>query len=287
MFRHILCPVDFSANAEPAIEHAIAWAEGRACSLELLHVLPHAVYAMPELTSLTAELDAQLLADLEAKMAAQLARVRTRVPGAEGRVVRGEPAPTIVAHARAVGADLIVLATDGHGALARAVLGSVADRVLRTSPAPVLLVPKEGRPVSRLPKGIVAPTDFSRPSRGAIERARAMADELGAHVDVVHSYDVPRFVERDPATRERFRAAMAEEMREENAELAGHANLTLHAREGSPAAAIVALGEERAADLVVIAATGRGLLSSLLLGGVTERLARTSPIPVLVVRPPV
>ena len=287
MFEHILCPIDFSQIGERAIEHAVTWAERDGAELELLHVVAPPMYVGPELAMMSLDLDATVFRELEARMAQRLKIVQARVRQATGRVVRGLPPAEIVARAMATHADLVVMGTNGAGSFARAFLGSVADRVLRTSPVPVLLVPHEGRTVSVVPKQIVTPTDFSSSARAAVKHALALADELGASLDVVHAYEVPAFVERNAAVAQSLRAAMAAEIRDEHPELAAHANVRTRALEGASAASIVRMVEDARADLIVMSSTGRGFVSALLLGGVTDRVIRTSHVPVLVTRPSV
>lgn len=65
--------------------------------------------------------------------------------GADSRLLDGEPAPAIVGLALRVAAALLVMSTHGRSGLGRWVYGSVAERVLRASVAPVLLVPALAR----------------------------------------------------------------------------------------------------------------------------------------------
>lgn len=70
----------------------------------------------------------------------QVARLAAAGVPAEGRVASGEPAPSIVAVARELSADLIVMATHGHREMRHVIMGSVTEDVVRTGPVPVLLV---------------------------------------------------------------------------------------------------------------------------------------------------
>lgn len=283
MFRKILCATDFSPRSKPAVEQAARWAELCHAQLELLHVLEPVLFTTPEIAATYAEIEASNLRDLEARIAAEAFDLRARVPGTSGRARLGPPAREILAHVEETKPDLVVLGTDGRGAIARAVLGSVADRLLRTCPAPVLLVPCESRGTG-VPKRIVVPTDFSPTARGAVTRAVEIADALGGSVTVVHAYQVPAFVERDSGLAKNLRTAMALEVDAEHPDVVAHTNVSTKAREGAAAKVIMATIEDERADLVVMSSTGRGLLSSLLLGGVTDRVVRTSRVPVLVTR---
>jgi len=284
MFQKILCATDFSPHSKPAVEQAVRWAELGHARLELLHVLEPTLFTAPELAPLYAEIEAASVRDVEARIAGQARELSARVPGASGRVRLGMPAREILAHVEETKPDLVVVGTDGHGAIARAVIGSVADRILRTCSVPVLVVPSDARAVAPKPKRLVAPTDFSPAARAAIARAVKLADALGAQLTVVHAYEVPGFVERSSDLAKSLRQAMSVEVHAEHPDLIEHATVTTKAREGRAAKVIVAVTEDEHADLVVMASTGRGLLSSMLLGGVTDRVVRTSHVPVLVMR---
>lgn len=286
MFKHLLCPTDFSTHAKPALDQAVSWAQKFGCSLELLHVVDPIVYALPgDLMGVSVDFYGEVIREREHEMRVLLRSVRERIPGAIGTVAQGSPATLITEYSVKSQVDLVVIGTDGHGAIARAILGSVADRVLRSSPIPILLVPCEGRAVSVPPKVILAPTDFSMSAHRAVATAIALAKELGASLTLAHAYDVPAFVERDEAMKRSLREAMAQRVVEAHPGVVAGSHAATIAREGRAAPVIVALAEETKADLIMMASTGRGFLSSLLLGGVTDRVARTSHVPVLVVRP--
>jgi nucleotide-binding universal stress UspA family protein len=70
----------------------------------------------------------------------QVARLAAEGVAAEGRVASGEPAEAIVATARDLGADLVVMATHGHREVRHVFVGSVTEDVVRNSVVPVLLV---------------------------------------------------------------------------------------------------------------------------------------------------
>ena len=165
--------------------------------------------------------------------------------------------------------------------MSRAVLGSVADRLVRTSETAILLVPENAR--AALPRVIVAPTDLTPSSVHAVQRVLDLALELSATVEVVHSFEIPLFVGRDSPLVRDLAATLREGVRGLH-DLGSRANL--HVMEGSPARCILAVQESSHADLIMMAASGRGLVSSLLLGGVTDRVVRTAPVAVLVLKEP-
>jgi nucleotide-binding universal stress UspA family protein len=141
--RRILVPTDFSDCALPAVRYAAELANKFGSELILLHVVPDAVLALPDavmptptpLADLNALTDAgkQGLANL---IAAE--KLQERRPRSEVRI--GSPAQEITAAATDLHADLVCIGTHGRGGLARVLLGSVAEHVLRQAPCPVLTV---------------------------------------------------------------------------------------------------------------------------------------------------
>lgn len=144
-FSRIVCPTDFSQAAKRAVDHAATLAAAFRAELVLLHVIPEIDYPMrsfgisQSLEHIQAELDAKAKESLaEIAAAAQQDHAQLAVRS----VLRdGEIHEEILACALEEAADVIVLGTHGQSALADALLGGTAERVLRTSKCPVLAVP--------------------------------------------------------------------------------------------------------------------------------------------------
>ncbi len=139
-FRTILVPHDFSEHADRALDLAIELARGSSGRIHVLHVfhIPMEMlspYEIPMPQNLVEEVRAAASARLEEALG------RVRAAGLDGEVEldSGETASTIVARAGALPADLVVMGTRGLGGLKHVLLGSVAERVLRTADCPVLV----------------------------------------------------------------------------------------------------------------------------------------------------
>jgi nucleotide-binding universal stress UspA family protein len=140
-FETILMPTDFSPAADHALEYAVLLARQSGASIHLLYVVafPVEVTAWPE--AYWVELGGlrdQLRADAERELAARAAGISGVEVSTE--VKDGSPARTIVDCAVARRCQLIVMGTHGRGGLGHLVLGSVAERVVRTASCPVLTV---------------------------------------------------------------------------------------------------------------------------------------------------
>jgi len=137
MSTTVLVAVDFEEASRHAIEVARELAGPLGAELCLLHVYQLPVYTYPGL-------EPQLLPDLtrEITLAAgrALAQLATDVGVARTLLREGDAAPAILAAAGEVGAALIVMGTHGRRGLSRAILGSVAEKVVRRSAIPVLTV---------------------------------------------------------------------------------------------------------------------------------------------------
>lgn len=143
----ILVPVDFSAHAQHALRYAIALASRFDASLHLLHVVEDPVTTgalSPEgvMTDLT-ELRRELIAHADERLLVLRGQAeRAQVPVVTSARL-GLTATTILEYARALDIDLIVMGTHGRTGMAHLILGSVAERVVRQAPCPVLTV-REG-----------------------------------------------------------------------------------------------------------------------------------------------
>jgi universal stress protein A len=139
--RHILAPTDFSDYSKKAISDAFELARTFGATLSLLHVLEPSPY-LGEFTLPT--MGEELLGDLERQASAALAQVLPEAQQAKIEVTRavaiGSPAQKIVETAEAEHVDLIVMATHGRTGLSHLLIGSVAERVVRTAPCPVLTI---------------------------------------------------------------------------------------------------------------------------------------------------
>jgi nucleotide-binding universal stress UspA family protein len=141
-YHRILWPTDFSPLAKAALPHAVGLAMEASAELVLLHVLPSpGAYVVPDVSGAVL---IPLLRKSRAAAQAHLRRLEKRVTGPNFRthtvLTEGVAFQQIVRAAKRLRCDLIVLATHGRTGLAHAIMGSVAENVLRRAPCPVLTV---------------------------------------------------------------------------------------------------------------------------------------------------
>jgi len=140
----ILVPEDFSTHADRAFRYALMLARRHDARLQLVHVVedPFATGAwapevyVPNVT----ELLHSMISHAEEQLAALAASAAAQGVTADIAVIKGRPALAILDHASSGGFDLIVMGTHGRTGLSHAVLGSVAERIVRKASCPVLTV---------------------------------------------------------------------------------------------------------------------------------------------------
>lgn len=142
-FHRILVPTDFSEVSAAAVRCAGAVAAAFDASLTLVHVAEDLVEASSTAGAGTAWSEApqaRVEEDAKARLEALCASPDLQGRRVDSALLVGSPVPRIVEYAQEHGFDLIVMGTNGRRAIARMLLGSVAESVVRTSPCPVLTV---------------------------------------------------------------------------------------------------------------------------------------------------
>lgn len=146
-FRRILFPTDFSEGANAALAHALELQRQFGASLTLLHVYELPI-AYTEVYAFSADLIGAIEQSARREMAKAVEHARERArqldPQAsskiEAKVMVGSGATTIVEEAKRGGYDLIVMGTHGRTGMRHLFIGSMAERVVRTAPCPVLTI---------------------------------------------------------------------------------------------------------------------------------------------------
>jgi nucleotide-binding universal stress UspA family protein len=141
--KHILVPHDFSETSDAAVKYAIALARTFGAQLHMLHV-GEKVKAEIE-TEFPLGLDSSLEVAVRERLLKMVTPRDQQELKPEFDVRVGTPYVEIVAYAKEHGMDLIVMGTHGRGLVAHSVMGSVAEKVVRYAPCPVLTVHNSAR----------------------------------------------------------------------------------------------------------------------------------------------
>jgi nucleotide-binding universal stress UspA family protein len=138
--KHILVPTDLSEGAEQALEYACELARILDAELHLLNVVGIPALGLPELgVALTSTVIDQVVVENQTALD-DIARTRCTARLGQVLVKAGDPRDMINRTAQELGVDLIIMGTHGRRGITRALLGSVAETVVRTAPCAVLTV---------------------------------------------------------------------------------------------------------------------------------------------------
>ena len=146
--KKILCPTDFSENSEHALKYALALATLTQADLQLFHVVEPITY--PQSTEFfepvldEVELMMKMEAAFQQQLEDQVTTLKAEYPQISGKRVTGNTFLEIIQVARVEDVDMIVMGTHGRTGLAHVLIGSVAERVVREAPCPVLTVKHPG-----------------------------------------------------------------------------------------------------------------------------------------------
>ena len=308
MISSVLVPLDGSPEAEQAIPYAQAVlpSGGNVLLFTAVSDLGTPMAGDPELTGWQRTpnpgQEAAYATELNAARAA-LQQIVAQRPDSPANwtveVALGDPATQILQTIAQRGADLVAMTTHGRGTLGRFVFGSVADRIVRTSPVPVLLVrpaltaATEGSVLARL----LVPLDGSERAEAALPVAKGLAQRLAVPIQLVRAtnsaqvlatlggsgpfpatppadiYDrLGNDLENEATT---YLSGVAKDLRAEGIDARWEVGL------GSPYAEIA--NAIKPGDLLVMTSHGRGGVMRWLLGSVAEKLVREAPAPVLLV----
>jgi len=287
--RNILAATDFSETAERAAALAGTLARRFSADLHLLHVV-----VLIEDSTLDAggrdQLERLLVTGEEARRELLEKSPVNHDPSVTPHLVRGiDPDEVIVETASNLGCELIVMGTHGRRGLSHFLLGSVAERVVRTSPAPVLSLRADAVVEPDGIAQILVPYDFSDASAEAVRQAAAWANALDAEITLLHVVEpvvYPEFYSVDVLPDDlmmRLTTRSEEALDKAVAELLEGRSCTTLVEVGRAADTIVNLADPERFDLVVMATRGLSGLEHVLLGSVAESVLRRSKVPMLTV----
>jgi nucleotide-binding universal stress UspA family protein len=288
----ILAALDFGDSSLEALRQARALAHAVGGTLGVCHVLPrlHDLAALFPEGSLSGGADEANENAAARKALEEHARTKLGLELTDVFIGRGAPYAEVVKYADVWRADVIVVGSHERGALARVVLGSVAERVVRHAHCSVLIA----RTASQRGVVLVA-SDFSEPSMAAIAAGAEAAKRNGARLVVVSVLEWDDGLSNSvfgmlgsltalppPELREQVRQAMRATIEQAIAGVgaAGESRVL----DGSPASAIIDCAEELGAELVVVGTHGRTGLARIALGSVAEAVIAGASCSVLAVR---
>ncbi len=287
-FSKILCPTDFSAGAKQALLVAVRIARATGAELVIAHAwyVPASPYALEPL--FPSHFIQQIID--EAKHGLNEAVEEAVAAGAQhvsGTLLAGVPALEIVDELGRDTYDLCIIGTHGRSGLARVMVGSVAEKVVRHSPCSVLAVRPggEAHPFHH----VLVPTDFSESAMHALDLAATLVDPSG-RITLLHVTEVAGMYSGDAPIPDfardiEQRAAAALEREVGRVQHTTTATVRGSSRAGFAGIhTLASLDVDPSIDLIVMGTHGRKGIKRVLLGSVAEKTVRHAHCPVLVVR---
>jgi nucleotide-binding universal stress UspA family protein len=305
MSRNIMVPLDGTRFAEAALPVAMYLANRDDAALELVTVWAPWPFALDNSTWFK-EVEGweKRKREEERRYMSEVAR---RVRKATGKSVSiryllGQPDDQLAKYAAESNMDLVVMATHGHGPVNRAWLGSVADRMVRRSSVPVLLVrPDEANPAVELAprkpfRKILVPMDGSALAEQALQESLMLGHgDKSTEITLLTvvgfppplmtpegavAYDPGPITEAQKEAAEVHLAQAAKHMASWGCKVT-----TQVIADPITWKAIVDYASANHFDLIAMATHGRGGVARLLLGSVADKVVRSSPVPTLLVHP--
>ena len=281
LFSRILVGIDDSEASKDAVSFGARLAREHGGQL----ILGNSVNWMPvvsQVASSGAIIDTKTLVDdlkMNGREMLDRAAGTAKRDGVEAQTcaLEGEPARQILELAAEAKCSLIVMGTHGRQGVERLFIGSTTEAVLRGSTIPVLTV-RAGMKCPALERRcferFVVGVDESEPSEAAIRTVL----ELPSEGSQISFYSV---AEGGDDAHEQAERVIAKAIARANVH---GTSATGNVLSGTPAETLIAVAQQRGADLIVLGSHGRRGLHRLFLGSIAEHVVRSAPVPVLVVR---
>ncbi len=305
MYKKMLVPLDGSDLAEQVLVYAKEFAGRTDLDVTLLHVCSKEQYESLPMHRAYVERVADRLRGQSEDVKAKISGRQGKMPQIVGRVAVGYAAEEILRYADQDKVDIILMATHGRSGITRWVLGSVADKVLRASKIPVLLVRtgvEDEVVYDQWPKRILlVPLDGSELAESVLPHVETLAKQRGVAATevVLLRVNEPPVIPADyPASmpvswEEHVEQEMARRKQEGEQYLAGvqkrlgkdGIKVRSEVLIGRPADAIIDYSNRNRFSLILMATHGRSGLSRWAYGSVTEKVLTGGSSPLFLVRP--
>lgn len=294
--KNVLVPIDFSERSIELLEYARALTKQFGADLHLVHVY-EPDYPLSSVMGMPLALPPVQVAQGVRRHLKDLAKKRALElrPG-NVHAIEGRPFEEICRLARAKAIDLIVVSTRGNTGLKHLLLGSTAERIVRYSPCPVLVVhpPRKNKKLTGrgLDFGrILVPIDFSDCSLKGLEHAKTLARQFGSKLVLLNSVALQYYITSDEYARYDLPLLMQEEEKASRRQMRDLIEKTdWEGIEVKPSLQIGHAGQqicaralEHRADLIVTSTHGTTGFKHILVGSTAEYVVRHASCPVLVV----
>ncbi len=298
MYRTLLVPLDGSDFAEDALPMAKLLARKLGAEMHLVHVIRPSTDTDFKTPQEDLEWREGAREGVDGYLKALAVEARSEELSALTATLEGRALPQLRDYIQEQDVDIVVLTSHGAGGVQRWWLGSVADGLVRTADADLLVVrpwdeTEDREPASSRFGRIVVPLDGSELAETALEPARELASRFDSRLTLLRVVPAPieltsiYGVSGVEVSGRGHKERLAEAKAYLDALVENHPEEGLEARvvqSASPADGIVSEARELGADLIVISSHGRGGFERVVLGSVADKVVRSTTRPVLVVR---
>lgn len=149
MFKKVLCPVDFSEFTDEILAYAVGIAKRFDSELHLIHVIPNLNYFTPYESFLTPENLVAIERNIEGEVDKDFDKITKNLDMPVKRIIKtGVTFVEIIDYVKEQDIGLVVMGTHGRSGIEHILIGSVAEKVVRKSPCPVLTIRPRGKTFS-------------------------------------------------------------------------------------------------------------------------------------------
>jgi nucleotide-binding universal stress UspA family protein len=270
----VVVPLDGSKNSELAVPVAALFARLYESPVTFVHVAPAKAHATEEERNRAQQVFEEYVLGLADTRG--IAREQCTV-----ELLHGNAAEEVLDLAE--GARFIVLATHGRGGFRAALVGSVADKVVRGATSPVVLVPVHAETHRREGQPILVAVDGSKAAEEGLAFARDLGQRAGQPISLIRAYDMLPAMPAELMYYPADLVGVNESTAKDYLAATAHSDEDTLLAQGRPDVVIAKAAKEIDAALVVMATRGMGLARRITLGSTTDRLMREIDRPLLIV----
>ncbi|MFC1785014.1 universal stress protein [Candidatus Neomarinimicrobiota bacterium] len=287
-YKRILFPTDFSECAEAAYEYALLIAKMYNAEL---HVFFADVRNLNPFDS-EFEITTDVQVDLKQSMDKYELKYGINYDKIKKTSIKGyATAPCIIDYIKKEQIDLVIMGTHGRRGIRHMLLGSVTEKVLKTTPCNIITIRKD-HSVMSVPKHILIPTDYSDQSLRAVSEGYDIAQKFSAVLTLLHVIEEPippaYYLAGNEMNVDHIFKTTAKNAQEKLLQISKEAgiinNYNIKVIKGHVANSINRFASDNNFDLMIMGSHGYSGLTHFLLGSTTEKVLRSSDCPILIVK---
>jgi len=284
MYKNILILHDLSEPSQYALEWAINAGNYFTSDIDVLHVIDSGLMRnVAGLTEIPKEAFSVIQKEIEQDVTRYLELGHKRHKSINIQVIWGHPSSSILSILKEKSYDLVVMGTHGRTGIKHLALGSLAEKIVRHAPTPVLVAKRHPPETAGR---ILVPIDFSEFSEEALKNAMPLAKLMSASIDLLHVVSTADVLLLDPSRLliQLDMKALKSKALDRLGEIASkytEADINLHVEVGVPAESIVRVADMMKSGLIVIPTHGLTGMHHLLMGSISEQVVRYAHCDVL------